>query len=414
LITETNFIQNLFSNRIGGNRFGLEKKGYKFEKIKQAKLEALSLNPKIELIDMGLGEPDWMAEKEVVETLYKAALDKDNRGYADNGNQEFKIAAADYLKENFDIYGELNPEKEIVHCIGAKSALSLIPLAFINPGDILLMPVPSYPVIETHTRWLGGDVVPLPLLPENNFFPNLDKLDEHIKEKAKILYLNYPNNPTGAVATKEFYEKVVEFCHENNIIVVSDEAYGPLVFDTNPISFLSVQGAKEVGIVIHSLSKAFNMTGWRLGFIAGNEKLINAISYIKDNSDSGQFLAIQKAGEYCLKHPEITHKTVKKYQRRLILLASALREVGFRVNTPKGTFYLYTEAPKGIVGGVTFRTAEDFSQYLIREKLISTVPWDEAGKFIRFSVTFEAENESEEVRIINEIRSRLTNVEFIW
>ena len=276
------------------------------------------------------------------------------------------------------------------------------------------MTVPGYPVLGTMTKALGGEVLPLPLLASNSFLPDLDSLTVEQRRKAKLLYLNYPNNPTGATATREFYEKVVRFARANEIIVVADAAYGALTFDgEKPLSFLSVDGAKDVGVEIHSLSKAYNMTGWRLAFICGNELVVKGFAAVKDNNDSGQFAPIQKAGVYCLQHPEISVKTAQKYSRRHDLLVEVLRSVGLPVTKPKASFYLYVAVPRGIKNGPEFHSAEDFSQYLITEKLISTVPWDDAGAYIRFSVTFEARDEAEERRIMAEIKHRLADIEFI-
>lgn len=408
------YIQNLFAERIGGVNFGKDTVIYKFEKIKRAKKIAIEQHPNVRLIDMGVGEPDWMAETEVVEVLAKEAARRENRGYSDNGSDDFKIAASKYMKEVFDV-NDLNPTTEINHCIGSKPALAQLPAAFINPGDITLMTTPGYPIIGTHTTWFGGELFYLPLTKENHFLPDLDSIPEEIVKRAKLLYLNYPNNPTGASANIEFYEKVIEFAKRNSIVVVSDEAYSALTFDnTPPLSFLSVKGAKDVGVSIQSLSKAYNMTGWRLGFVAGNERIIKAFASVKDNHDSGQFLAIQKAGVYCLSHPEITKKTADKYSRRHNILVSALKDIGFDAVKPAGSFFLYVSSPKGILNGQKFQSAEDFSQYLIREKMISTVPWDDAGSYIRFSVTFEANGVEEEIAVINEIKSRLSGVEFYW
>jgi LL-diaminopimelate aminotransferase len=407
-------IQNAFSNRIGGNRFGIENKVYKFEKIKRAKQEAQARQPNRELIDMGLGEPDWMADSAVVRILAEEAAKRENRFYSDNGMAEFKKAAARYLNDVFGVSG-IDDETEINHCIGSKSALSQIPLMFINEGDVLLMTTPGYPVMATHTQWLGGVVVHLPLTKANHFLPDLSSLSDDIKQRAKLLYINYPNNPTGAVATKAFYEELAAFCKENQIIVVSDEAYAALTFDgETPLSFLSVPGAKEIGISIHSLSKSFNMTGWRLGFVAGNAWIVKAFAHVKDNCDSGQFIPIQKAGAYCLNNPGLTARTADKYSRRHDKLVQALRRVGFDARKPKATFYLYVDIPKGIEGGPVFATAEQFSEYLIREHFISTVPWDEVCASVRFSVTFEADGEAEEDRIIREIEERLQGIPFIW
>lgn len=408
------YIQNLFAERIGGSSFGKGTVLYKFEKIKRARREAERAHPETPIIDMGVGEPDWMADVSVVERLYSEAKKWENRGYADNGILPFQEAAAKYMETVFGVHG-LDPQNEICHSIGSKPALAMIPQAFINPGDVSIVTVPGYGVLGTMTRFLGGEVYPLPLLPENDFLPNLDSIPADIAKRAKLLYINYPNNPTGAVASFEFFERVIEFAKRNHVIVISDAAYAALTFDGYaPLSFLSVLGAKEVGVEIQSLSKAFNMTGWRLGFVAGNEKVVKGFACVKDNNDSGQFKAIQYAGVEALSTPSITERTVAKYSRRHDLLAKALSDVGFRVKKPKGSFYLYAKAPKGIEGGESFATAEDFSQWLIREKQISTVPWDDAGHFVRFSVTFTADSEESEVSLMDEIRRRLSDVKFAW
>ncbi|NMC48112.1 MAG: aminotransferase class I/II-fold pyridoxal phosphate-dependent enzyme, partial [Desulfovibrio sp.] len=220
---------------------------------------------------------------------------------------------------------------------------------------------------------------------------------------------------TGATATPAFFEKVVRFAKENDVIVVSDAAYGALTFDgRKPLSFLATPGAKDVGVEIHSLSKAYNMTGWRLAFVCGNELVVKGFAAVKDNNDSGQFAAIQKAGVYCLEHPEITEKTAAKYSRRHDMLVAALAAAGFSVKKPGASFYLYARIPSGTKAGRTFASAEDFSQYMITEKLISTVPWDDAGPYVRFSVTFEAADEAEERRIIDEIARRLSDAGFVF
>lgn len=407
------FIQSLFAERLGGKNFGKDTKIYKFEKIKRAKRAAISAHPRVELLDLGVGEPDEMAFPGVVDALRVEAGKPENRGYADNGIQEFKDAAVRYMDRVYGING-LDPATEVLHSIGSKPALAMFPSVFINPGDVTLMTVPGYPIIATHTRWYGGEVFNLTLLEENNFLPNLDAIPADIKKRAKLLYLNYPNNPTGAVATPEFFKKVVDFAKANDIIVVQDAAYGALTYNGEPFSFLSIPGAKEVGVEIHSMSKAYNMTGWRLAFVVGNPLVVAGFANVKDNYDSGQFIAIQKAGIYALEHPEITDDICAKYKRRLDLLVDALNSVGFSARQPRGSFYLYVKAPKGIKGGRRFATAEDFSEFLITEKLISTVPWDDAGSFIRFSATFIAKGEAEEKRVISEVKKRLSelNLEF--
>ncbi len=405
------YIQSLFAERIGGNMFGREQKIYKFEKIKRAKRAALAANPGIELIDFGVGEPDEMAFPGVVQSLQKEAEKPENRGYADNGIPEFKEAAARYMRKVYNVNG-LNPETEVLHGIGSKPVLAIFPAVFINPGEVTLMTVPGYPVMGTHTRWYGGEVVNLPLREENKFLPNLDGIPADVRKRAKLLYINYPNNPTGAGATTKFFEKVVNFAKENSIVVVHDAAYAALTYGSKPLSFLSVPGAKDVGVEIHSLSKSYNMTGWRLAFVAGNERVIAGYGNVKDNYDSGQFKAIQKAGVYALDHPEITTEITAKYERRLGAMAAALAELGFNAKIPAGTFYLYVKMPVGVKGRKHFANAEEFSEFLIAEKLISTVPWDDAGSYIRFSATFESKGRTDEQRVLAEFKMRMAGLQF--
>lgn len=407
------YIQQLFAHRIGGAGFGKDTKVYKFEKIKRAKKAAREAHPDMELIDLGVGEPDDKAYDEVIATLQREAEKKENRGYADNGIDEFKSAAAHYMKEVFGVDG-INPDTEINHSIGSKPGLAMVPAAFIDPGDVTIMTTPGYPVLGTHTRWYGGEVYSLPLLEENNFLPDLDSIPVDIAERAKILLINYPNNPTGANATEDFYRKVIDFAKKNNVVVIQDAAYAALVYNGKPFSFLSMPGAKDVGVEIHSLSKAYNMTGWRIAFVAGNELVVKAFANVKDNYDSGQFKAIQHAGVTALSHPEYTEEIRDKYRRRLEALVSTLKSLGFNVSMPDGTFYLYVPIPKGTKDGKTFESAEEFSQFLITEKLISTVPWDDAGAFVRFSATFEAKDEKDEGRILDMVASRLGELSFVF
>ena len=398
------------AERLGGKQFGKSTAIYKFEKIKRAKEEAMRNHPDIPIIDMGVGEPDRPADPGVVQVLADEAGKPENRFYADNGITEFQAAAAQYLKQVYGV-GGLNPEEQILHGIGSKSILSMLPLCLINPGDVTLSTVPGYPVTATYTKYLGGDVYPLPLLKQNDFLPDLKSIPADIAKKAKLFYVNYPNNPTGQVATKAFFEELVEFALRNSIVIVQDAAYAALTYDGyEPLSILSIDGAQEVAVEAHSLSKAFNMTGWRLAFVAGNSQVVKAYGTIKDNTDSGQFRAIQKAGMFALGHPSITEAICEKYSRRFDLLVEALNDIGFSVTKPKGTFFCYVECPRGTNSGVPFDTATEFSEFLLKEAQISTVPWDDAGNYVRFSVTFEARDADEEIAIISEIKKRLARL----
>lgn len=411
-MSEESYIQSLIAERIGGRLFGKDTKIYKFEKIKRAKAAAKAAHPGVALIDMGVGEPDEMAFPGVVKTLQIEAEKSENRGYADNGIQELKTAAVKYMARVYGVEG-LDAVTEVVHSIGSKPALAMMASCFINPGDVMLMTVPGYPVTATHTAWYDGDVYPLELLEEKGFLPDLNAIPADIARKAKLLYLNYPNNPTGAQATKEFYEEAIAWARANEVVIIQDAAYGALVYEgRKPLSILSVPGAKDVAVEIHSFSKAFNMTGWRLAFVCGNPLVVSAFAMVKDNYDSGQFIPIQKAGIYCLDHPEITNAIAKKYERRLKMLVEALNSLGFKAAMPGGTFYLYVRAPKGVRSGPSFQSGEDFSQFLIKEKLISTVPWDDAGAYVRFAACFVAPTLDAEKKVIEEIKIRLSDIPF--
>src|SRR6516162_10187399 len=259
------WFQSLFAERIGGSNYGKGSKIYKFEKIKRAKRAALAAHPERRLLDFGIGENDDMADP-LVRDVLKAEVEKlENRGYADNGIAAFKQAVAGFMKRVFGV--ELDPATEVNHAIGSKPALAMLPAAFINPGDVTLMTVPGYPVAGTHTRYYGGEVYPLPLLEKNGFLPDLAAVPPDMRRRAKLLVLNYPNSPTGAVATRDFYRQAIDFAHTNRVIVVQDAAHILLTYDGEPLSFLQTDGAKEVGVEVHSLSKGFNMIGWRMAFV---------------------------------------------------------------------------------------------------------------------------------------------------
>jgi LL-diaminopimelate aminotransferase len=409
------YIQNRFAERIGGKTYGKGTEIYKFEKIKRAKRAALTANPGAELIDMGVGEPDEMAFPECVEELHKAARDPANRIYADNGARPYQEAAARWMKNVCGVDG-IDPGTQVVHSIGSKAALSILPACFINPGDVALMTTPGYPVFGTHAKYYGGEVYNIPLLEKNNYLPDLDGIPADKLKRAKTLVINYPNNPTGGSATPEFFAKVVAFAKQNDVVVIHDAAYAALVFEGKPTSFLATPGAMDVGVELHSMSKGFNMTGWRLGFVVGNPLIVKAYADVKDNTDSGQFLAIQQACAYALDHPDQTQKIAAKYSRRMDALVQVLNRHGFNARKPRGSFFLYVKAPKSATGKdgkrVAFEKGESFSQWMITEKLVSTVPWDDAGAYVRFSVTFLAKDEADERRVIGEIDKRLASSTF--
>jgi len=273
--------------------------------------------------------------------------------------------------------------------------------------------VPGYPVAGTHTKYYGGKVYNLPLREENGFYPDLGEIPADIRRRAKLLVLNYPNSPTGAVVTPDFYRQVIDFARTNRIVVVQDAAHILLSYDSPPLSFLQVDGAKEVGVEVHSMSKGFNMIGWRMAFVAGHPKIVQAFADVKDNCDSGQFMAIQQAARIALEHPEIADRIREKYRRRLQKLVAALNKVGFQAKMPGGTYFLYVRAPRAC-DGQTFANAEAVSQFLIQEQSVCCVPWDDAGPFLRFSVTYLANDEKQEDELIRETVERLARLKLTW
>lgn len=406
------YFQSLFAERIGGIQYGKGNEIYKFEKIKRAKRKALADFPTRGLLDYGIGENDSMADQKVRDQLGVEANKPENRGYMDNGTADFKQAAARFMQRQFGV--SLDPVTEVNHCIGSKTALSMLPACFINPGDITMMTVPGYPVAGTHTRYYGGSVHRLPLLAENNFYPDFSQVTPEIWGKTKLLVLNYPNSPTGQVATRDFYSRMIELAHKHQFVIVQDAAHILLTFRDKPLSFLEVDGAKDVGVEVHSMSKGFDMIGWRIGWVCGNARIVQAFSDVKDNCDSGQFGAIQRAAVSALDSPEIPARINAKYKRRLGKLVSCLRECGFTCDVPGGSYFLYTKSPKGIQGGPSFSNAEEASQYFITQHSMVTVPWDDAGSFLRFSVTYEAADEAAEDAMMAETKRRIGSLSLVF
>lgn len=399
------YFQQLFAERIGGAGYGKGTEIYKFEKIKRAKRKALADHPDRQLLDFGIGENDAMADESVRRVMAEEIGRPENRGYADNGVAEYKQAAARFMQRRFGV--RLDPETQINHCIGSKPAYAMLPACFIDPGDVTLMTVPGYPVAGTHTRYYGGEVFKLPLLPENGFLPDLDAVPDDIYRRAKLLVLNYPNSPTGRTAPESFFEKVVDLAKRREFVVVHDAAHALLTFDGPPRSFLQTPGAVDVGVEVHSMSKGYDMIGWRMGFVCGHPRIVSAFADVKDNSDSGQFIATQKAAAAALDDDSIPDRINAKYRRRMEKLVKTLQGCGFRCEMPGGTYFLYTPAPTGTVAGERFASAEEATRFLIEGHGIVTVPWDDAGAFLRFSVTYVADGEAEEDALMAETRNRL-------
>lgn len=318
---------------------------YLFLEIDKAKRKARAEGR--DIIDLGIGDPDQPTPAHIIERLRQAAQDPANHRYAlDQGMPVLRQAIAEWYKGRFQV--TLNPETEILPLIGSKEGIAHLPLAFLNPGDYSLVPDPCYPPYKGGTILAGGRPYLVPLLEENAFLPDLKKIPSGIRKKSKLLFINYPNNPTGRTAEKDFYQRVVGFARTNKLIVVSDAAYTEMCYDGyRPSSFLEVEGAREVGIEFHSLSKTYNMTGWRVGWACGNAQLVSALAKVKSNIDSGIFSAVQVAGVAALQGPEVHMEDMRRlYQQRRDVLIEGLLGLGWQVEKPKATFYAWMRVPR--------------------------------------------------------------------
>lgn len=310
------------------------------------KLKRSAIQKGIDLIDLGIGDPDMETPKPIVDEMKKAVSDPSNQHYPlGEGLIEFRKTVAKWYKKRFNV--NLNPDTEVLALIGSKEGLGHFPLAFVSPGDVVLVPDPAYPVYNSATIFAGGIPYIMPLLSSKNFLPDLSKIPDKILKKTRMMFLNYPNNPTGAVADKNFFKEVVKFAKKYNIIVCHDAAYSEIYYDNKkPISFLEIPGSKDVGIEFHSLSKTFNMTGWRIGFAVGNQKLISGLNKVKSNLDSGVFHAIQRASIVALNLPDrVTDSIRKVYEERRNVLVDRLKSLGWQVKKPLATFYFWLKIP---------------------------------------------------------------------
>ncbi len=301
-----------------------------------------------DLIDLGVGDPDQPTPPHIIEALYRAAKDPANHTYAlDFGMPELREAIAGWYRDRFGV--ELDPATEVLPLLGTKEGIAHVPLAFVNPGDTVLVPDPGYPVYASGTIFAGGVPVRMPLKAENGFLADLDSIDSQTASRSRILFLNYPNNPTAAVCDLGYLEKAAAFARKYGIILCHDAAYTELAFGGfRPPSFLEAPGAKEVGIEFHSLSKTYNMTGWRVGFAVGNPEVIQGLSKVKSNIDSGIFQAVQKAAVAALTGPQdFREELLETYRRRRDTLVDGLNGLGWKVGKPRATFYVWCPVPDG-------------------------------------------------------------------
>jgi len=372
---------------------------YLFAEIDRLKNEMIRRG--VDVIDLGVGDPDLPTPPHIVERLKEAAEDPENHRYPSyNGLFSFRRAVSDWYKRRFGV--DLDPEREVIALIGSKEGIAHLPLAFVDPGDVVLVPNPAYPVYHIGTIFAGGRPYYMPLLEENGFLPDLEKIPKDIARRAKLIFVNYPNNPTAAVADLDFFERLKRFAKKYNIIVCHDAAYTELSYDGyRPPSFLEVKGSKEIAIEFHSLSKTYNMTGWRIGFAVGNAEVIKALKEVKSNIDSGVFQAVQWAAIAALEGSEdAVEKNRGVFQERRDILIDGLRKIGLRVQRAKATFYLWARVPNGY-------SSAFFSRFLLERAGIVTTPgsgFGDAGEgYIRIALTVPKE------RIIEAVK-RLANL----
>jgi len=373
---------------------------YLFAEIDRRKREALARG--VDLIDLGIGDPDIPTPPAIIERLVESASKPVNHRYPNSsGLAEFRHAVADWYRKRFNV--KLDPGKEVVSLIGSKEGIGNMAVAFVNPGDLVLVASPCYPVYHIGTAFNGGKNYFLPLKKENHFLPELDSIPAEVAKQAKLLWINYPNNPTAAVANKDFFKRVVDFANEKNVIVCHDAAYTEMGYDGyRPMSFLEVEGAKEVGIEFHSLSKTFNMTGWRIGMAVGNAELVGGLAQAKSNLDSGIFQAIQEAGIEALElGDKIVEPSRKIYQERRDILVDGLRAVGLECEKPRATFYVWVSTPGRL-------SSAEFTAKLLEEAGVVTTPgngFGEAGEgYIRFTVCVDKSKLKEVAERIRQIK----------
>jgi LL-diaminopimelate aminotransferase len=373
---------------------------YLFAEIDRKKAEMRRKG--MDLIDLGIGDPDIPTPQPIIERLKKAAENPKHHRYPSyEGMIEFRTAVAQWYQKRFGV--TLDAATEVLSLIGSKEGIAHIPLAFVNPGDTVLVPSPGYPVYRVSTLFAGGTPYFLPLRKEARFLPNLSEIPRSVAEKSKLLFINYPNNPTAAVAEKSFFEEVVAFARRYQVIVCHDAAYSEVAFDGyRPVSFMEVEGAKEVGIEFHSLSKTFNMTGWRIGFAVGCAEIVSALGRIKENIDSGLFQAIQEAGIEALHRFETPlTEIIKIYESRRNLMVRGLRELGWELEQPKASFYLWIRVPGK-------QTSSQFAALLLEKAGIVATPgngFGDAGEgYIRMALTVDESRLKEALERLKKLR----------
>ena len=373
---------------------------YLFAEIDKKKREVAARG--IDIISLGIGDPDLPTPAHIIKALQEAAERPANHRYPDyEGLFSFRKAATDWYKSRFNV--TLDPDREAVTLIGSKEGIAHVPLAFVNPGDVVLIPDPGYPVYNIGTLFSGGEPYFMPLRKENRFLPDLKAIPEAVAKRAALLWIGYPNNPTAAVASKEFFAEVIDFAERYNTIVCHDNAYSEVYYEGKKTSsFLEVEGAREVGIEFHSLSKTYNMTGWRIGFAVGNAALIDGLGKIKTNVDSGVFQAVQEAGIAALTGDQSVIAEMRHiYQERRDILVRGLQAIGLSCTPPQATFYVWAEVPRGY-------SSASFTSKILDDTGVVVTPGNGFGAagegYIRFSLTVDTERLREAVGRLQKLR----------
>ncbi len=374
---------------------------YLFVELDRLKAEAKARG--VDVIDLGVGDPDLPTPDHIVQAAIEAVKKPENHHYPSSiGMRSFREAAAQWFEKRFGI--SLDPDTEVVTLIGSKEGIAHFPLAFVNPGEVVLVPTPSYPVYHIGTLFAGGETYYLPLLEENGFLPDLSTVPSEVLSRAKILWLNYPNNPTAAIADVGFFNQVVDFARKHGLIVAHDAAYTELYFDDyRPPSLLQAEGAKEVGLEFHSLSKTYCMTGWRIAFAVGNPELISGLAKVKNNVDSGAFQAVQEAGIAALTGDQSCVEEFRRiFKERRDVVVEGLQKLGFQVEKPKATFYVWAKVPAGY-------SSADFCAKLLQEAGIVVTPGNGFGDpgegFFRIALTVDKDR-------LKEALARIANLKF--
>ncbi|MBI5101330.1 MAG: LL-diaminopimelate aminotransferase [Nitrospirae bacterium] len=372
---------------------------YLFASIDMMKQEAKAKG--VDVIDMSIGDPDQPTPSHIVEAMQSAVANPDHHRYPSyEGMLSFREAVSVWYKSRFGAV--LDPRTEVLSLIGSKEGIGHIPLAFVDPGDHVLVPSPGYPVYPVSTLFAGGQVQLMPLTEQNGYLPDFSAVPETVLKNSKLMFLNYPNNPTSALATKGFYEDVIKIAAKYNIIVCHDAAYSEIYYDgKKPLSFMEIDGAKEVGIEFHSLSKTYNMTGWRIGFAVGNRDVLAGLGKIKSNLDSGVFQAVQEASIVALKTDESVLSGIRNvYQQRRDALYEGLRGLGMELTKPGASFYLWTKVPGGY-------DSAGFVAHLLDKAGVLATPGNGFGApgegYVRFALTVTVDRTKEAVERIGKI-----------